>query len=170
MIRTSQSSEKIGVYADEMFSATDLNRRAGEVLNQARKHPVTISRNNEQFALLPREQVGKLVEAVTVLSNSVQVLGAALAASNGGDVPVAFSWLSAFDADELSTFARELLSALTIAATTEDWDVVRDLVTQWERSAIVLTDQTMDAAFAADSDEVPLPDPASVRAREPVKG
>jgi len=166
MTQTTALDGLIGLYGDEIFSATDLNRRAGEVLNRARNHPVTISRNNEQFALLRREQAGKLVEAVTVLTNSIEILGLAVSAAKGGEVPTSFKWLREFDSEDLSLMAREIVEAISAAAANNKWETVRDLVVQWERSAIASMDGSLDAALAEEAEESPIPDPATISSQK----
>jgi hypothetical protein len=53
------------IYSDELITATELNRQPGRVLDKALEHPVTITRNDQSFALLRREEVNSLVKAAT---------------------------------------------------------------------------------------------------------
>ena len=48
------------LFGDQLVTATELNRRVGAVLNMALEQPATIIRNNQYFALLPREFVAQL--------------------------------------------------------------------------------------------------------------
>ncbi|MCE2720285.1 MAG: hypothetical protein LW708_15980 [Anabaena sp. 49628_E55] len=48
-------------YSDELVTATELNRQPGKVLDKAYEHPITITRNDQSFALLRREDVAYLV-------------------------------------------------------------------------------------------------------------
>src|SRR5260370_42316141 len=89
----------LGVFGDKLYTSTDLNRRSGEVLNHAREHPVTISRNNEQFALLRREQAAQLVRTVKNISSAMAVLSAAQTALSGG--PPELEWLKVFEKNDL---------------------------------------------------------------------
>jgi len=53
------------IYSDELITATELNRQSGRVLDKALEPPVTITRNDQSFALLRREEVTFLVKAAT---------------------------------------------------------------------------------------------------------
>src|SRR5580658_8383046 len=136
---SSQTSarRKFGVYSDEVFTSTDLNRRSGEVLNHARKNPVTISRNNEQFALMRREEAAYLISTLDKLREMMDLFQAAV--SVNADIPVApaYSWVEALkDPDRLSMM-QEALVACTSAATPEDWDALTDLIYEWKETALV---------------------------------
>lgn len=48
------------LFGDQLVAATELNRRVGAILNMAMEQPVTIIRNNQYCALLPRELVAQL--------------------------------------------------------------------------------------------------------------
>ena len=45
------------VYGDELITATELNQQPGRVLDLAMEHPVTITRNDQHFILLRREEM-----------------------------------------------------------------------------------------------------------------
>lgn len=153
-----------GLYTDEVFSAKDLNRRAAEVLDKALKSPVTISRKNEQFALLRRDQVGRLFEAVSTLTNAIEILAAAWVAARGGSIAPAVSWIKQFDAEELAEFAKELVAAIEIAnRNASAWEDVRTLIFQWERSAEALRKGILTEAMREEPDEVELAEPAAIK-------
>lgn len=59
------------VFDDVIVSATSLNRRSGEILDQALDKCVTIMRNEQAFALLRREQV---VEMTSLLRSAQRIL------------------------------------------------------------------------------------------------
>src|SRR5580658_7840444 len=99
----------MGVFGDQVYSSTDLNRRAGEVLDNARKGPVTISRNKEQFALLRREQVAELVRTALQFGPIIELIQGALSVVEGKEPPVSLVWLKAFDLGDLRKMIREIL-------------------------------------------------------------
>jgi prevent-host-death family protein len=148
-----------GVFGDDVYTSTDLNRRSGEVLNRAREHPVTISRNNEQFALFPREQAAKLVRTVNRISVAVELLGAIHEAISRGTPSI--SWLRIFERDDLEKFFAEVLSATHDASLGRcDWDQVDAVIHEWHESALVAKSGVLDAAMNSESsDETPLPRP-----------
>src|SRR5712692_4909745 len=114
---------EFGLFADEVYSSTDLNRRAGEVLDHARKRPVTISRNKEMFALLRREHAAKLITASRQFEPTLELVGGVLSVVEGQEPPASLAWLKAFDAGELREMIREVLAASFAALhETGDWD------------------------------------------------
>ncbi|MBZ5622515.1 MAG: type II toxin-antitoxin system prevent-host-death family antitoxin [Acidobacteriia bacterium] len=64
------------LFGDEIFTATDLNRRAGHVLDEAKNRHVTITRNDEAFALLPRKDASRMVETASNASRMVDLVTA----------------------------------------------------------------------------------------------
>lgn len=152
------------VFGDEVFTSTDLNRRSGEVLNHAREHPITISRNNEQFALLRREHVARLFRTVNRVSMAVEIMSEAQIILSGGHASVQFSWLEIFEKDDLQKLCSDILT-VTRKATMGmvDWGEVEATVHEWHESALVAKSGTLDAAmFTEEADEVPLPNPSAV--------
>jgi len=152
------------IFSDEVYTATELNRHAGTILDRARNRPVTISRNNEQFALLPREQAAKLVGTVNRIARAVGVLSEANAALAGGSVSKPFKWLTAYDKDDLQKLVAEvLLEARRAASNDGDWDNVEALIHEWRESALVARSGVLDAAMQNEpADEVPLDHPEEV--------
>ena len=151
------------VFSDDIFSATELNRHAGTILDRARKRPVTISRNNDLFALLPREQAARLVGTTHRIAKAVAVLSEANAALSGVAVSPTFEWLAAYDQDDLRSLVTELLHAARNAASGEtDWDDVEALIHEWEESALVAESGVLDRALDAQADEAPLALPEEI--------
>ncbi|MFM6531522.1 MAG: hypothetical protein ACKPIB_25090, partial [Dolichospermum sp.] len=87
-------------YSDELVTATELNRQPGKVLDKAYEHPITITRNDQSFALLRREDVAYLVKGVTQSKAVFEVLSVAfrllLGQKIGYEHP--YGWLRVFDA------------------------------------------------------------------------
>jgi hypothetical protein len=158
----------LGIFGDEVFTSTDLNRRSGEVLNHAREHPITISRNNEQFALLRREQAARLFGMANRITAVVELLSAVHSTIAGGKPSEPLGWLSIYDMDDLQKLFSEVLEATRKAATGIcDWDNVAALIHEWHESALVAKDGVLDAAILEESDEQPLPHPEQVLRLEP---
>jgi hypothetical protein len=156
-----------GIFSDEVFTATELNRRGGAILDRARHRPVTISRNNEQFALLRREQASKLFGTVNRIVRAVSVLSEAQTAIAGGQVSENFSWIEAYDKDDLQSLVSEVLQASRTAASNDcDWDEVEALIHEWRESAIVAQSGVLDAAmFTEPQEETPLEHPEEILRR-----
>jgi len=128
----------LSLFGDRVFSSTDLNRRPGEILNCAREAPVTISRNNEQFALLRREQVASLVNSLTRVQTALLVLLGADAAISGRDLPPSVAWLRLYKNDHLQRLRSEVLTATAQAVFgNADWNQVDAVLREWRESALV---------------------------------
>src|SRR5271165_3126635 len=97
------------MFGDEVYTSTDLNRRSGEVLNHARERPVTISRNNEQFALLKRDQAARLVRIADRTARVLNLLSELHFAIGGQSPSPSFRWLSMFEKDNLEKMCDEIL-------------------------------------------------------------
>jgi hypothetical protein len=91
-------------FEDELFSATDLNRRAGYVLDRALLHPVTITRNEQAFALLPRENMSRLVETARYTQTLLELANLAFRLIQGNDIGLDHPnvWLKSFDTEEIN--------------------------------------------------------------------
>jgi hypothetical protein len=151
-----------GVFSDQVYSAKDLNRRCGAVLDRARTSPVTISRNGEQFALFNREQAADLVKAALRFGPTLELLLGALAVVEGKEPAPAQEWLKAFDRDDIRKMIREVMSASIVALReTGDWDAVESIIHEWHESALVSLSGVLDEAIHSPADESlpPLSDP-----------
>ncbi len=159
--------DSFNLFTDELFTTTDLNRRAGEVLNHARKAPVTISRNGEQFALLKREQAAELIKAVSQFGPTLDLMEGVLSVVEEKAPPSSLLWLQAFDASDLRRMIREVLASTAAALReTGDWDSVNAVIHEWRESAVVAMSGVYEEAMASPADESPLPDPRSLAAGE----
>jgi hypothetical protein len=152
------------VFGDEIFTATDLNRRAGHVLDEATNRPVTITRNDEAFALLKRSEASRMVEAASNAKLMVALV-TAISTLSLANAPVSIGhtleWLKAFDIDELKTLQTEVHTAFCRAADGEiSWDDFEAVLHEWHESAIAIRSDALAAAFSARSEEVPLTRPA----------
>lgn len=147
------------------FSATDLNRRSGAILDRAMHGAVTITRNEEHFALLRRADMRCLVRAATRTKTVVEAIPVAynliLGCEIAADHP--YTWLSVFDAEELKEFVAELLNAFHLAGSDErSWDRIDQVLHEWHESALAIQSPELAEAFSDESDEVPLTDPDAV--------
>jgi len=137
-------------YSDELVTATELNRQPGKVLDKAYEHPITITRNDQSFALLRREDVAYLVKGVTQSKAVFEVLSVAfrllLGQKIGYEHP--YGWLRVFDADELQDFIKEVSEAFRLTDTSnEAWDLIDATIHEWHESAIAITSPDLAAAF-----------------------
>jgi hypothetical protein len=151
------------VFQDEIFSATDLNRRSGHILDEAEKRPVTIMRNEDAFALLPRKKASRLVDSAAKAVSMVElVLAAGHYRQRGLSVPQDhhFEWVNAFDIDDLVTMVDEVSLMFRRAASGElEWDEFDAVVHEWQESAWAARSTEIADAFSAKNDEVPLSAP-----------
>jgi hypothetical protein len=159
-----QTATGEGLFSDEVFTATELNRHGGTILDHARKHPVTISRNNEQFAILRREDAARLYLTVDRMGEACALLSEAHLAIAGEKPSPYFAWLSVYEKDDLEKLVSEVFSAVRKATgKVVHWDQVEAVIHEWRESAIVAHSGALDAAMHDDErDETPLQHPEDV--------
>ncbi|WP_321472135.1 hypothetical protein [uncultured Paludibaculum sp.] len=148
------------MFSDKMFTSTDLNRRSAEVLDTALRQPVTISRNADQFALMPREQAARLYRTVDGFVTVTRLLAAiALALSADGVQHEPYAWLAVYEKDDLQKFTAELTQAVQkILSEGSDWEEVEGVMHAWRESAAAVQSGVLDhAMFTEEAAEQPLP-------------
>ena len=153
-----------GLFSDEVFTATELNRRVGTVLDHAWLKPVTISRNNELFALLKREDAARMISTITQMKMAFGFLSEAHRALIGESVAPQFSWLKIYDKDDLQRLFSEVFSAVGKATSgAGDWNEVQAVIHEWKESALVAESGVLDDAVFRDAvEEIPLCHPDAV--------
>jgi hypothetical protein len=149
-------------YSDELITATELNRQPGRVLDKAYERPITITRNDQSFALLRREDVAYLVKGITQSKAVFEVLSVAfrllLGEKIGYEHP--YGWLGVFDADELQEFIQEVSEAFRLTETSHQaWDMIDAIIYEWHQSSIAISSPELAAAFEDESDETQLTPP-----------
>ncbi|QYX33644.1 hypothetical protein [Sphaerospermopsis torques-reginae] len=149
-------------FSDELITATELNRQPGKVLDKAYQHPITITRNDQSFALLRREDVAYLVKGVTQSKAVFEVLSVAFRLLLGQQIGYEhpYGWLSVFDADELQDFIKEVSDAFRLTDISPDaWDMLDAIIYEWKESSIAINSPELAAAFNDETDEIPLTPP-----------
>ncbi len=150
------------LYGDTPVSATDLSRQLNRVLDLALKQPVTITRNNEAFVLLRREEVARLINASThieLLVKFIQIIyRLLLGRSLEPESP--YQWLNQFDSDELNELLTEINDTLQVILTGDQtWESIDLLIHEWQESAQAIASPDLRAAFEAEAAELPLISP-----------
>jgi hypothetical protein len=168
MATASLAFRGFGLFSDEVFSSTDLHRRSAEVLNHARRTPVTIARNGERFALIRREQAASLVKGLAQMVEAAQLAqGAVALRRNCPDaLPPSVAWMTAFDEEDRLSMLTEVLTACAQASTDDTWETVGDIIHHWRESAAVAESGVLQQAMASSPNEQPLTDPAAVAPTE----
>ncbi len=128
------------LYSDCLFSSSELNRRVGYVLDTALTTPVTITRNNDSFALVRRDIMTNMAKGIEQMNNVTQLVNAAYRLSNGQEIESnhQFKWIEEFDSEERSELVNEVDSALELAKSTDDWDEVAAVIHEWHESALAI--------------------------------
>jgi hypothetical protein len=152
------------IYSDELITATELNRQPGRVLDKALEHPVTITRNDQSFALLRREEVTFLVKTATQSKTVFEVLTVAFSLLLGKEIGFEhpYGWLRVFDSDDLQDFIKEVSEAFRlIDFSSTAWNMIDAIIHEWHESAIAISSPELAAAFSDEIDEVPLTQPSA---------
>lgn len=123
------------VYADVPFSATELNRRSGKVLDAAVSSPVTIVRNDQFFALTSREFMSDMSRSVACLKESLAVLFAISRILSGEQLAEndQYYWLHMFTSKDLQDFSDEILQA---AKGMPDVEELGNVLYEWRQSGL----------------------------------
>ncbi len=137
------------VYGDYLVTSSELNRRSGQILDTALTTPVTITRNNDSFALVKRDVMTNMANSIHVMDSFIELtsvirrvdLGQEIEPSNG------FKWVEEFDSEERCELLDEVIAALEKAKKINDWSVVGDVIHEWHESAIALASEELGEAF-----------------------
>jgi len=151
------------VFDDIIVSATMLNRRSGEVLDQALERSVTIMRNEQAFALLPREQASQMTSLLRGAQQVLDLLHAIdrVRSGAGSDPADQFDWITAFGPADLQEMADELYAAYAKIRSGEvPADELDAIIHEWQETAWAVRNPSLRTAFRAAPDEVVLTEPA----------
>lgn len=157
-MRTAKASDR-PVFDDVIVSATMLNRRSGEILDQALERSVTIMRNDQAFALLPREQAAEMTALLHGAQQVVDLLHSIERVRAGAslDASEEFEWTTAFGVADLKQLADEIYAMYASVRTGErPLDELEAVIHEWQESAWAVRSSGLKAAFEAADDEVPL--------------
>ena len=143
-------SARTDIFSDEVVSAKDLNRQSGRILDVALERPVTITRNSQAFALLPREDVTTLIQSVKVGRLAFDVTGVAYRLMQGETVAAEnpYAWLKTFGVDDLKDFVEEVRSIVhQFEDSPKAWEEIDALIYEWHESALVIDSGVLDEMF-----------------------
>lgn len=152
------------IFGDTVVSATDLARQARAILDIALKAPVTITRNDQHFALMRRDLAARMSAVVEQAAEFTAAMQALHTAQNGGlseDHP--FAWLKVFTPEDLNEMGRELVDALATVERGSDLKAVTSAVYEWRASAMAIANGVLDEDDS-DSEPVPLTPPEDLTA------
>ncbi len=150
------------VYGDELITATELNRSSGRVLDLAMTQPVTITRNDQHFALLRRDEMALLVKAAAFSVKVFEVTAAAYRLRLGEEIGLEhpYGWLKVFDKDELCELIAEIEKDYRLVESEPAaWDRIEATIYEWHQSAIAISSPELAAAFSDEVNEVLLTQP-----------
>jgi hypothetical protein len=150
------------VFDDVIVSATTLNRRSGDVLDQALERCVTIMRNDQAFALLRRDRAAALTALLRSAQRTLDLFHAIELVRSGTAVDPAneFEWITAFTLDDLKEMVNELYMASVRAGRGEiQPGEVNAIIHEWEESAWALRSPEARSAFDAAAEETSLTEP-----------
>ena len=82
----------LGLFGDQVYSSTDLNRRGGEVLNHARKGPVTVRGTESSLQFYAVMLRLELIRATSQFGPTMELVEGALNVAEGKKAPTSLSW------------------------------------------------------------------------------
>ena len=150
MAANNANTVSLGIFNDSIFTSSELNRRSGYVLDTALEKPVTITRNNDSFALVNRELMANMAMGIEQANKVSQLVNVVLRLTLGQKIASAneYKWVEEFDSEERVELIDEVYEALNQAQATNDWSEVAAVIHEWRESAIAITSKELDEAFA----------------------
>lgn len=138
------------IFNDAIFSSSELNRRSGYVLDTALEKLVTITRNNDSFALVKREFVANMAMGIEQISQANQIINVVFRLTIGQEIESTneYKWVTEFNQEERIELLNEINEALNLAKSTNDWEEVVAVIHEWRESAIAIASDELDEAFA----------------------
>lgn len=143
------------VYGDELITATELNRQPGRVLDLAMDHPITITRNDQYFALVRGDEMAVLVKIAALSFKVFEVTTAAyrlrLGEKIGSEHP--YGWLKVFDKAELNELIAEIeKNYRLVESEPEVCDRIEATIYEWFESALANSSPELATAFRNEID------------------
>jgi hypothetical protein len=135
------------VFSDAIVTAKELNRQPGRILDLALEGPVTITRNNEAFALMPRENITLLIQAAKAAGLAFEATSVAFRVIEGETLPKEhlYAWMMEFDRDELKDFMESVTSTFhQFAGLPSAWDELDAVIFEWHESALINASGVLD--------------------------
>jgi hypothetical protein len=153
------------VFGDQLVTATELNRRGGAILDIALRKPVTITRNDQHFALLRRELVAQLSALSDQASIYAEAMRAIRTVQSGKELYEGhpYRWLHVYGVDHLALMSDELTGALAEVVQGDDAEAVEGVIHEWHESSIAAESEVLNEAFETDPGPIALTSPSNVR-------
>ena len=139
------------LYNDTIYTSRDLNRSTAKVLDKALEEPITITRNNDSFALLRREKMGNMCKKI-LYTRVVACLYEVICKVNmqqiiDRDNP--YKWVEKFDREEHIELMNDLSVALQHGENTDDWEELKCVIFEWSESANAIDSDDLNDFKAA---------------------
>ena len=138
------------IFSDELITATELNRQPGRILDKALEHPITITRNDQSFALLRRENMALFVNAAQQSRATLELINAAfrLLLNPKTEIEYSYNWLRVFDTEELNELIDEVMATYhSVDLLKKDWQDLDILIHEWYESALAISNPELETAF-----------------------
>jgi hypothetical protein len=137
------------VYSDYLVASSELNDRANRILDTALTTPVTITRNNDSFALVKREVMTNMANEIHVTSSCLELMNIIHKLNLGQTIESnnKFKWIEEFDSEERYELVNEIYSALETAKSINNWNAVSNVIHEWYESALAIASEELDEAF-----------------------
>lgn len=142
--------------ANETYTLTDLaGAKRTQLVEDARRGRARVRDKDGQTLVMLREQHLTVLEEFAHWSQVQQRLSAM--ASSGRALSVAelgdLAWVRGFDAEDLTSFAEELLGALLSSLADENLSLVDEVISAWRATARQLEDPLRKSILFGDLDE-----------------
>lgn len=137
------------IYSDCIVTSSELNRRSGQILDTALTTPVTITRNNDSFALVKRDVMTRMANETYQMDCFIELTSVLRRVNSGQTIEQnnGFKWVEEFDSEERSELLEEIYSALEKTKSVDDWSYVQNTIHEWRESAIAIASEELGEAF-----------------------
>lgn len=142
--------------ANETYTLTDLaGAKRTQLVEDARRGRARVRDKDGQTLVMLREQHLTVLEEFAHWSQIQQRLSAMASSERVHSVAELgdLAWVRGFDADDLASFAEELLGALLSSLADEDLSLVDEVVSAWRATARQLEDPLRKSILFGDLDE-----------------
>jgi hypothetical protein len=130
-------------FSDAIVNPSELRRRQAHWLAVAATAPITVTYGDFKLAILNRDKIAGLFKATHYLELGIKLCMSARMGGGEESLP----WMKHLDTEEKIEFTNELISAISEAANTNNWNKVDTILDDWKATAETLASPEVMSAL-----------------------
>ena len=134
------------IFSDEIVNATDLRTNQKRWLEAALTKPITVNYGRKQLALLDREKVSNLYQAIYYLELVIKTCEEYEREKKSTVLP----WVEYLSSENRGKFHNELLEVTINSILSNDWDAVEYLIQDWKATAEIESNPDLSKALLSE--------------------